>query len=250
MAPVAVVTGAGSGLGRRLAVSLAADKTSLVLVGRRAHLLLAAREECVAAGAGPEQVLTVPADLAEPGSAARVVAAASEQFGGLDMLVNNAAAATFGALEPTDPDVFTRLFQTNVAGPAALIRHAAPLLRRSRGTVVNVGSIGGLLAVPGRSFYGATKAALHHLTRSLARELAPDIRVNAVLPGAIDTEMYQDLGLDEDATRRLREEMIRTTPLGRMGTPQDVVPWIRMLLGPDASWMTGTLLVVDGGRSC
>ncbi|MFD1939775.1 MULTISPECIES: SDR family NAD(P)-dependent oxidoreductase [Nonomuraea] len=250
MGSVAIVTGAGTGLGRCLAISLAADKNCLVLVGRRAQRLDATRVECVEAGAAPDDVLAVPADLSDPGSAARVVAAARDRFGGVDMLVNNAAVATFGPLESTGVDTFVRLFTTNVAGPAALIRQAAPLLRSAGGVVVNVGSIGGLLAVPDRSFYGATKAALHHLTRSLARELAPEIRVNAVLPGAIDTEMYEDLGLDENATRRLREEMIRTTPLGRMGRPEDVVPWIRMLLGPAGSWMTGTLLVVDGGRSC
>ncbi|MFI6599349.1 SDR family NAD(P)-dependent oxidoreductase [Nonomuraea sp. NPDC050536] len=250
MGSVAIVTGAGSGLGRCLAVSLAADKISLVLVGRRAHQLDTARAECVEAGASPDDVLAVTADLSHPDSAARVVAVARDRLGGVDMLVNNAAVATFGRLESIPVETFTQLFQLNVLGPAALIRQAAPLLRLSRGSVVNVGSIGGLLAVPDRSFYGATKAALHHLTRSLARELAPEIRVNAVLPGAVDTEMYDHLGLDEDATRRLREDMIRTTPLGRMGRPEDVVPWIRMMLGPAASWMTGTLLVVDGGRSC
>lgn len=250
MGAVAVVTGAGSGLGRCLAVSLAADKNALVLVGRRAERLDATREQCVEAGAAPDDVLAVPADLSDPGAAAHVVALARERFSGIDMLVNNAGLARFGPLEDTGIETFVQLFMTNVAGPAALIREAAPLLRGARGSVVNVGSIGGLLAVPDRAFYGASKAALHHLTRSLARELAPEIRVNAVLPGAIDTEMYEDLGLDENATRRLREEMIRTTPLGRMGRPEDVVPWIRMLLGPAGSWMTGTLLVVDGGRSC
>jgi NAD(P)-dependent dehydrogenase (short-subunit alcohol dehydrogenase family) len=107
-----------------------------------------------------------------------------------------------------------------------------------------------LLALPTRAVYGASKAALAHLTRSLARELAPDVRVNAVLPGAIDTEMYADLGWSDEETARLRAEMVRRTPLGRMGTVDDVVPWIEMLLSPASEWVTGSLIVVDGGRSC
>jgi NAD(P)-dependent dehydrogenase (short-subunit alcohol dehydrogenase family) len=139
---------------------------------------------------------------------------------------------------------------TNLIGPLALIRHAAPDLSRRRGTIVNVGSIGGVLALPGRAAYGATKAALHHLTRSLARELAPHVRVNAVAPGAIDTAMYDDLGWSPDEVDLLRAEMVSTTPLGRMGRPEDVVPWIELLLGPAGAWVTGCVVVVDGGRSC
>ncbi|MFB9235713.1 SDR family NAD(P)-dependent oxidoreductase [Plantactinospora siamensis] len=250
MGLVVAVTGAGSGLGRALAVRLAADGTRLLLVGRRAERLLRTREDCLADGGKPGDIVTLPVDLAEPGAAAAVRDAAVAAFDGLDALVNNAAQARFGPLDDTDVDTFVRLLRVDLVAPAALIRCVAPLLRRSRGTVVNVGSIGGLLAVPGRSYYGAAKAGLHHLTRSLARELAPEIRVNAVLPGAVDTEMYDDLGIDDDAVARLRAEMVRTTPLGRMGRPEDVVPWIVMLLGPDATWMTGSLLVVDGGRSC
>jgi NAD(P)-dependent dehydrogenase (short-subunit alcohol dehydrogenase family) len=142
------------------------------------------------------------------------------------------------------------IVRTNLIGPAFLIRQAIPALRETKGAVVNVGSIGGLLAVPSRALYGASKAALHHLTRSLARELAPDVRVNAVLPGAIDTQMYDSLGCTADEVARLRRDLIDTTPLGRMGTPDDVVPWIEQLIGPAGRWVTGSLFVVDGGRSC
>jgi NAD(P)-dependent dehydrogenase (short-subunit alcohol dehydrogenase family) len=244
------VTGAGSGVGRALSVRLAADGTRLVLIGRRPERLAQTREDCLAAGGKDGDIVVLPIDVGDPGAAEAVVAAATTAFDGLDALVNNAAQATFGALETTGIDVFTRLLQVDLVAPAALIRATAPLLRRSGGTVINVGSIGGMLSVPGRSYYGAAKAGLHHLTCSLARELAPAIRVNAVLPGAVDTEMYDELGIDDDAVTRLRDEMVRTTPLGRMGRPEDIVPWIVMLLGPAAAWMTGSLLVIDGGRSC
>ncbi|GAA3348212.1 3-oxoacyl-[acyl-carrier-protein] reductase [Amorphoplanes nipponensis] len=250
MGLVVAVTGAGSGLGRALAVRLAADGTRLILVGRRAGRLRETRDACVAGGGKAGDIVELPLDLTGPDAAAAVAEAATTAFDGLDALVNNAAQARFGALDRTGMATFAGLLQVNLVAPAALSQAVAPLLRRSRGTIVNVGSIGGLLAVPGRSYYGAAKAGLHHLTRSLARELAPDIRVNAVLPGAVDTEMYDDLGIDDDDVARLRTEMVRTTPLGRMGRPEDVVPWIVMLLGPAAAWMTGSLLVVDGGRSC
>ncbi len=142
------------------------------------------------------------------------------------------------------------LLRTNLLAPTLLISYAIPALRMSRGCIVNIGSIGGMVSLPGRALYGASKAAFAHLTRSLARELAPDIRVNAILPGAVDTKMYDSLGLDEHSLTLLKDEMVRTTPLGRMGHVNDIVPWIEMLLSDAGSWVTGSLMVVDGGRSC
>jgi NAD(P)-dependent dehydrogenase (short-subunit alcohol dehydrogenase family) len=244
-APVVIVTGAGSGLGRALAISLAASGRRLVLVGRRADQLAK-----TAAGTPTGVFLTVPADIGAPGAAQSIVRAALDAFGRVDALVNNAAVARFGALTEIDNADIDSLMRTNLLGPLDLIRHAAAELTRRRGAVVNVGSIGGVLALPGRSAYGASKAALHHLTRSLARELAPHVRVNAVVPGAIDTEMYDNLGWAAERVAALRAEMVRTTPLGRMGTPEDVVPWIELLLSRAGAWVTGSTLVVDGGRSC
>lgn len=247
---VTIITGAGSGLGRALSEALASRGRPVVLVGRREHRLLETRDRCLRFRAPESKYPVVVADLTEDGAAEYVVSETLQKLGAIHALVNNAGLARFGPVEEADPDDWTRMIQTNLLGPAALLKHAAPALREARGAVVNVGSIGGLLALPGRALYGASKAALAHLTRSLARELAPEVRVNAVLPGAIDTEMYDDLGLDEEAVSRLRAEMILTTPLGRMGTVQDVVPWIELLLGPAGEWVTGSLFVVDGGRSC
>jgi len=222
----------------------------LVLVGRREANLLETRARCIAAGASPSKVTTVAVDVTEVHAADLIVSQTMREFGMLAALVNNAGLARFAALEHAESTDWQRMIETNLLAPAALISKTIPALRRSRGAIVNLGSIGGLLALPGRAVYGASKAALAHLTRSLARELAPEIRVNAVLPGAIDTEMYADLGLSPEETDRLRAEMVRTTPLGRMGTVDDVVPWIELLLGPAGEWVTGSLIVVDGGRSC
>jgi NAD(P)-dependent dehydrogenase (short-subunit alcohol dehydrogenase family) len=250
-APVAVVTGAGSGVGRELALALAKTGWRLVLVGRRAERLAQTSQLAQTAASIPGETLhLIPADVGAPDSAQRIVSDTLQRFGRLDALVNNAGLARFGTLErATEADV-EAMVRTNFLGPLALIRAAAPELSRREGSVVNVGSIGGMLALPGRATYGASKAALHHLTRSLARELAPRVRVNTVAPGALDTEIYDDLGFGPQETEALRAEMIRTTPLGRMGTPQDVVPWIELLLSRAGAWVTGSLLVIDGGRSC
>ena len=243
--PVAIVTGAGSGLGRALATSLGRNGWRLLLVGRRPERLAG-----TAATLPDGHARTVAVDVGAAGAAERIVDEALEGFGRIDALVNNAGVARFAPLGEFDVKDVELMVYTNFVGPLALIHHAVPELARNRGAVVNVGSIGGLLALPGRAAYGAVKAALHHLTRSLARELAPDVRVNTVAPGAIDTEMYDELGWDADQVAELRAEMVRTTPLGRMGTPDDVVPWIEMLLGRAGAWMTGACVVVDGGRSC
>jgi NAD(P)-dependent dehydrogenase (short-subunit alcohol dehydrogenase family) len=243
--PVVIITGAGSGLGRSLALSLAAKGHRLALVGRGAERLLATRAEMAGA-----DCLTLPVDIATDGAGDHIVRQTLRAFQRIDAVVNNAGRARMAGIENLTVAEAEAMVRTNLIGPAVLIRHAVAALRETKGTVVNVGSIGGLLAVPSRALYGASKAALHHLTRSLARELAPDVRVNAVLPGAIDTPMYDDLGADADQVATLRRNLVETTPLGRMGTPEDVVPWIEHLLGPDGRWVTGSLFVIDGGRSC
>lgn len=248
--PVTVITGAGSGIGQALAVRLAAAGHRLVLAGRRKERLVDTQGLCDAAAGGSGGTLVLPLDVAGETAAEYIAGEALRAFGRLDALVNNAGQARFGSLDRTTPGDLEAMVAVNIMAPHALIRAAQPALRSSRGAVVNVGSIGGALALPGRAAYGATKAALHHLTRSLARELAPDIRVNAVLPGAIDTEIYDHTGLPAAEVAALRAEMLRTTPMGRLGTPEDVAPWIEMLLGPAGRWVTGSLLVVDGGRSC
>jgi NAD(P)-dependent dehydrogenase (short-subunit alcohol dehydrogenase family) len=243
--PIALVTGAGSGLGRALATSLASTGWGLVLVGRRAERLAE-----TAAGLPADGAVAISADISAPDTAECVVRAALDRFGRIDALVNNAGVARFDLLTEADPGDIELMVRTNFTGPLTLIRHAAPELARRNGTIVNIGSIGGVMALPRRATYGATKAALHHLTRSLARELAPHVRVNAVAPGAIDTEMYDDLGWGAGEVAQLRAEMIRTTPLGRLGTVEDVVPWIQLLLGPAGAWVTGSIVVIDGGRAC
>lgn len=239
-----VITGAGSGIGRAIALVLARCGTRLVLVGRRKAPLEALVEQI----GRPAEV--VAADVAEPGAAGRIVDAALARYGRLDAVVNNAGRADFGPIEDVEPATFDAMLAVNVRAPAELIRCALPHLRRRSGAVVNVSSVGGVLAMPGRAYYGASKAALNSLTRSLARELAPRVRVNAVVPGPVDTPLWEQAGLDASQLAELRSSLLSATPMGRFGTGDEVAQLVRFLLDRDLSgWMTGALVPVDGGRT-
>ncbi|MFI6481043.1 SDR family NAD(P)-dependent oxidoreductase [Nonomuraea sp. NPDC050663] len=239
-----VVTGAATGIGRGIAESLLKAGAAVTAVGRREEAL---RD---LAGRHGDAVTVVAADVCAPGAPERVVAATTAAFGRLDAVVNNAGLARFGRLETIDPAVFDAMFAVNVRAPADLIRCALPQLRARRGAVVNISSVGGALSMPGRSFYGATKAALNSLTRSLARELAPDVRVNAIMPGPVQTPMWSETGLDEAGVRNLRDDLLSATPMARFGDEAEIGGWVCSLLDPELSgWVTGALIPVDGGRT-
>lgn len=236
-----VVTGAGSGIGRAVAEQLVRLGAWVTAVGRRAEPL-----ESMAG----DQVLPLAVDVTEPGAADEVVAATIERFGDVDAVVNNAGLARFAPLEQADPADFTAMLAVNLIAPVAMVCAAIGQLRERRGSMVNVTSVGGVLPMPNRSLYGATKAALNSLTRSFALEFAPAVRVNAVLPGPVDTPMYDDLGLSPDRSAALRRDMVAATPMGRFGQPAEVADWVCRLIDDDVSgWMTGVLLPVDGGRT-
>ncbi len=239
-----VVTGAATGIGRGITECVVKSGANVTVVGRREEPL---RE--LADRYGPA-VAVVAQDVCAPGAAERIVATATDRFGGLDAVVNNAGVARFGRLDEIDPAQFDAMFAVNVRAPAELIRCALPELRANRGSVVNISSVGAALSMPGRAFYGATKAALNSLTRSLARELAPDVRVNAIMPGPVDTPMWDGTGLDEAGIRKLRVDLRSSTPMGRFGEDVEIGRWVCLLLDPEVSgWVTGALMPVDGGRT-
>lgn len=249
---VVLVTGAGSGIGRAVTHTLVAAGACVILFGRREALLQRVSGEVIRARYGQPgaRVLAVPVDIAVPAAVSLGVATGLREFGRLDGLVNNAGLARFGRIEEIGLDDIDSMIDVNLRGPVHLIRACLPALREVGGSIVNVSSVGGVLAMPGRSCYGATKAALNSLTRSLARELAPRVRVNAVLPGPVDTPMYSDLGLTAEETGQLRRDMLDATPMGRFGQPEEVARWVCNLLDDElSSWVTGALISVDGGRT-
>ncbi|UYM03647.1 SDR family NAD(P)-dependent oxidoreductase [Solicola gregarius] len=242
------VTGASSGIGRAVACRLATAGATVLAVARRGDELSALAAEFADAGGG--LVVPVVADVTDPATPRRLSAVLEQHSGRLDGLVNCAGLARFASIDSADLEDLDRMLAVNVRAPAALIQVLLPALRAADGSVVTVTSIGGVVAMPDRALYGASKAAANSLTRSLAHELAPGVRVNAVVPGAVDTPMYADLGLDEKDTAALREGLLRTTPMGRFGQPDDVAGYVCTLLDPHVSgWVTGALVTIDGGRS-
>lgn len=241
-----VVTGGGSGIGAAVVARATGLGADVLAVGRRADRLAEMTAKARTEGAGT--AVPFAADVTAPDAAARIAERAGEALGGVDALVNNAGHAVFDRLEDAAEADLREMIDTNLVAPALLTRALLPLLRASRGCVVNVSSVGGVLAMPNRSFYGASKAALNSLTRSLAVELAPEVRVNAVLPGPVDTDLW-DLAAGEGADA-LREGVVAGTPLGRFGLASEVAAWVCHLVDPEtSSWITGSLVHVDGGRT-
>jgi meso-butanediol dehydrogenase / (S,S)-butanediol dehydrogenase / diacetyl reductase len=239
-----VVTGAGSGIGAAAARLLGAAGASVVLVGRRGDLL---RETADAIGAAGGRAVAVPADLADPASPGKVIAAARDAFGRVDGLVNNAAMCRHFPLAQWQVAGFDEQVATNIRAPYFLIQAALPSLRESAvRSVVNISSSSGTLRLTGQSVYGMTKCALDYLTQSLAGELAPDgIRVNCIAPGPIDTRIHATWADDLDEARAWLASQV---PLGRIGDPAEVARWIALLLSPVSSFMTGVVLPLDGGQ--
>lgn len=241
---VCIVTGAGTGIGRAIALILAGQGASLVLVGRRAEPLEETARRAAALGA---EALVVAEDVGDLTAADRIVSAAIARFGRIDGLVNDAGTASLGAFETISAEDTVTMFHVNVIGPLMLIRAAAPELAKARGSVVNVTSGAGVNAAARAVGYGASKAALNHATRSLARELGPAIRVNAVVPGTCRTEIWDKTGLSQEQIDARLIELGAMVPAGRVGEPEEVARWVCRLLERDSDWVTGAIIAVDGG---
>ena len=237
---VAIVTGGSRGIGRAVSEGLAAQGARVVVASRKADAC-----EGVAAAirdAGGE-ALAVPAHLGEPEDAERLVAATVEAFGGVDIVVNNAANALAEPLGGITLAGFDKSFAVNVRGPVLLVQACLAHLEVSEhSAVVNVVSAGAFLPSPGRSLYAAGKSALLSFTRSMAAELAGrGIRVNALAPGPVDTDMARNTGEAGVAA------MARATFMGRLASPDEMVGAVLYMVSDASSFMTGQCLIVDGG---
>ncbi|MFC9706168.1 SDR family NAD(P)-dependent oxidoreductase [Streptomyces sp. NPDC056943] len=238
---VVVVTGAGTGIGRATARAFAGQGATVVAVGRRKEPLREAAE-------GHPGIHPFVADVTAEGAAEEIVEAAVTAHSRLDVLVNNAGISTGGPLGTLDRSVITPLLETNLVAPVLLTQAAVPALKESRGVVVNVSTAIGQRGWPANSVYPATKSALETLTRCWALELAPaGVRVVAVAPGAIETPIADHMGLSPERLAALRAWQLAHTPLGRIGRPEEVAAAITLLAAPDAGFLTGTVLPVDGG---
>jgi len=238
---VAIVTGAGRGIGAASAVALAEAGADVVLAARTLGQLRATADAVEAAG---RRARVVEADLADLGQAPRLVAEARDGFGRLDIIVSNVGGAVPRPFLETSADDIEHAIHFNVSTAHALLRSAVPLMLDSGGgTVINMSSVAGVAAGRGLLTYGTAKGALIHYTRLAAQDLAPRIRVNAIAAGIIQTDATQVIA-DDTA---LRAQIEALTPLRRLGTVQDVAAAVVFLASPASSFLTGTVLEVAGG---
>lgn len=241
---VAIVTGGASGIGRATAYAFVAAGASVVVADVDGDGAEATAQEI------GDRARAIKVDVTDAAAQEEAVALAEREFGRLDVLSCNAGLTGYPVpAMDADPDMFSRIFEVNVKGVFLGARAAVPALRRAGGGAITiVGSVMGERTRPGFGAYASSKAAVAHLARTLALELAPDIRVNCLAPVATDTAMLPQF-LGREDPEGARERFIAGIPLGRLGQPEDTAQAAVYLSSDAAAFLTGVVLPVDGGRS-
>jgi 3-oxoacyl-[acyl-carrier protein] reductase len=241
---VAVVTGASKGIGAAIAKNLAAEGATVVVNYSSGKTGADKVVSEITAKGG--KAVAIQANLAEETDITRLFAETQKTFGRLDVLVNNAGLYEFTPLENITAEHFHKQFNVNVLGLLLATREASKYLNGDGGSIINISSVVGIHPLPGGSVYSATKAAVDAITKALARELGPrKIRVNSINPGMIETEGLHAAGFAEGD---FRKQVEATTPLGRIGQPQDIATVATFLASSDSGWITGETFMVSGGN--
>ncbi|HLZ20769.1 MAG TPA: SDR family oxidoreductase [Ktedonobacterales bacterium] len=241
----ALVTGGSRGIGLAIGSALAGAGANVVLAARHADQIEAAAAALRERGA---QVVGVAANVSKADEVAMLVDAAEAAFGPVDILVNNAATNVhFGPVLDADDAMWIKMLETNLLSTVRLCRRIVPGMReRKHGKIINTASVAGISPGVGQGVYGALKAALIQLTRSLAQELGPDnIQVNAIAPGLVKTRFAQVL----HETPAIRSHIERATPLGRIAEPDEIAGAALYLASPASDFTTGSVLIIDGGMT-
>jgi NAD(P)-dependent dehydrogenase (short-subunit alcohol dehydrogenase family) len=242
----AIVTGAGTGIGRAIALALAREGAKVAVAGRRREKLGEVAQAIRQAGG---EVLVTVCDVSSEADSYRAVKDAEEAFGHVNVLVNNAGALSVSTVESISVEEWDRLMAANLKGPFLMSRAVLPAMRQAGGgAIVNVGSVLGLVAMKDRAAYCASKGGVTMLTKAMALDHAQEkIRVNCICPAIVETDLIRELFSKSEEGRRARDTRLATLPLGKFGKPDDIAELAVFLASEESSWMTGTAIPVDGG---
>jgi len=243
---VALITGASSGIGKATAKIFADSGAKLLLTGRKTEALEAVKTGLISS---QKEIEIFPGDITNTDFRIQLIETAAKRFGQLDILVNAAGIIGSGSIETTTLEFYDNMMDVNLRSVFHLIQLAVPHLVKTGGNIVNVSSVTGLRAFPGLIAYCVSKAGVDQLTHAAALDLAPKgVRVNAVNPGVVRTDLHRRSGMDETAYAKFLEHSKTTHPLGRIGQPEEVADLIAFLASDHAQWLTGLTCSVDGGR--
>lgn len=245
---VSIVTGSATGLGAAVAMKLAERGSRVVINYTKSEK--EAKETLAAVKAKGVDAILAKGDVGNDEDCRKIAKAAIDQWGRIDVLINNAGTTQFANqadLDALNADDFLWIYKVNVVGAYQMIRACAPAMREAgKGSVVNISSIAGVTGVGSSVAYAASKGALNTMTLSLARSLAPIIRVNAVCPGFIGTRWFSDR-FGEEQYAKIRKQQEASTPLGRAGTPEDIATAVVFFAGEGSDHITGETLITDAG---
>ena len=240
---VVVVTGATSGIGRATALAFAAEDAQVAAAGRRPDALEALKAES-------ENIHTYQVDLTSEDATTGLIDDVGKELGGTDILVNAAGIIVLGNIEKLTLPEYDQMMAINVRSVLQLMQLCLPSMIERKGNVVNVSSVTGLRAFPGVLAYCVSKAAVDQLTRCSALELAPQgVRVNAVNPGVVRTNLHLNSGMEQETYSDFLEHSKETHPIGRVGQPEEIADLILYLASDKAGWITGATYSIDGGRA-
>ncbi len=240
---VAIITGAGSGIGRACAIAFAKEGAKVALVGRTQAKLEAVAKEIGA------PAFVQAGDISRGSDIERIVKATVEHFGRLDVLVNNAGALLAGTAESHTEAEWDETFNTNVKGLWLFSRASLPQMRKAgKGSIINVSSVIGLVGARNRLAYSASKGAVTLMTKSMALDHAAEqIRVNCICPGIVETELVEKFISQAPDPEAVRKQRVALHPIGRFGQPEDIAPMAVYLASDESLWVTGAAFSVDGG---